>query len=298
LRTSVQDLQSRIKLTQPIDVTISQECLQGLSLGYHWLRKIVDLKKRVGDAIPNPMIADRLLTRIEDELSFSWNIPLLGGETTLIGRVKTRKPRPPIPAENQIHDSDFKDVQVESNNRSSQAQQYSDPGSTLSCHNIQKESTLHLVLRLGRDMKEEQPILPVITPDYQASSFRALLVFSILNLNTSHNLGLSQENWTILKSVEDFAETLDVRKAMRLPLESVVRCIYDWNALFPDEFAEQVQLLRSFLDAAPFDDIIASRHQFEELTRVVIFMESVRLKIDKSLWPGSAFGDNPGVFRE
>jgi ubiquitin len=289
LRTSLQELRPRIMSTQPIDVSTSQECLQGLNLGYHWLTKIANSKKRIGGALPNPMIADRLLTRIEDELSFNWNIPLLGGETALIGRAKTRKPRSPIPEENQIHDSDFKDVQVERTKTASQVQHSSDSGTTLSDHNIQKESTLHLVLRLRG---EKQPALPAIAPNYKAVQSRELQVFSVLNLHFSHNLKQSMELWTNCVVQRNFG----LRKANFHSLERITRCIIDWKAFFIGELGNNLEVLKSFLDTRPLKEIIDSIELFEELSNHIMFLESLREGVEKSLWPNVAIGDNRGIF--
>jgi len=80
-------------------VASSPESLQGVALGHHWLSLF-------GASVPKSWaknasaLCTRLQNRIEDELSFSWNLPSTSGSTAALGRAKTEK-RPPVTKEKQ-----------------------------------------------------------------------------------------------------------------------------------------------------------------------------------------------------
>jgi hypothetical protein len=144
-----------------------------MHLGYNWMRGIADLKRKgTCNSIPNPMIAERLLTRIE--LSFHsdgiFHCSMIETAFLGIGRAKTTKRRDPIPEELQIHDSNFENAHLgQLDTRAPRLPEQQN--STLDHYNIEKESTLHLVIRLGSQdsLQPKKVALQIIPPNYEAS---------------------------------------------------------------------------------------------------------------------------------
>jgi len=92
-------------------VSASPESLQGVALGNHWLSLF-------GGSLPksfaknSSILCTRLRNRIEDDLSFCWNLPSTSGSTAALGRARTEK-RPPVAKEKQPAEPTLKSLPVQ-----------------------------------------------------------------------------------------------------------------------------------------------------------------------------------------
>lgn len=77
----------------------SAETMQGIALGHHWLC-LFGVKLPAFFTQNSSSLCARLRNRIEDDLSFSWNLPSTSGSTAALGRAKTEN-RPPVPKDSQ-----------------------------------------------------------------------------------------------------------------------------------------------------------------------------------------------------
>mmetsp|Transcript_40045 Transcript_40045/g.87446 ORF Transcript_40045/g.87446 Transcript_40045/m.87446 type:complete len:1126 (+) Transcript_40045:88-3465(+) len=101
-RHPVQDLVWRLAVEvggQRATVSIGTETLSGVVLGHHWLEAFGRVAKE-GLAVNTSSLSSRLKHRLEDDLSFAWNIPSISGSTAALGRTKTKQ-RPPVTKEKQ-----------------------------------------------------------------------------------------------------------------------------------------------------------------------------------------------------
>lgn len=80
-------------------VACGNESLQGIALGYHWL-SVLGVEDHVGVVANKSVLCSRLRHRMEDDLSFAWNLPTRSGSTAAMGRAKTDR-RPPVSNEQQ-----------------------------------------------------------------------------------------------------------------------------------------------------------------------------------------------------
>jgi large subunit ribosomal protein L40e len=122
-------------------IKFERESLRGIHLGYNW---ITCFNSHSYSKVNNPMLAMRLISRIQDDLSFAWNLPLPTGVTALVGRIKVRVKRPPVDSSHQPTEPVYR-------NNVFDKLLAREKFSNLSLWNIKKESTLHLVLRLRGD---------------------------------------------------------------------------------------------------------------------------------------------------
>lgn len=83
----------------PATVSIGCEQMRGLALGHHWLSMLGGATPPQ-TAVNGSSLCSRLRHRLEDDLSFSWNLPTKSGSTAALGRAKTEK-RMPVPKRNQ-----------------------------------------------------------------------------------------------------------------------------------------------------------------------------------------------------
>mmetsp|Transcript_4057 Transcript_4057/g.9617 ORF Transcript_4057/g.9617 Transcript_4057/m.9617 type:complete len:1190 (-) Transcript_4057:72-3641(-) len=90
LRVEVEGVQARIATrTDP---------MRGVTLGHHWISNLGGPGE--GVAVNKSVLCTRLRQRLEDDMSFAWNLPTKSGSTAAVGRAKTEQ-RPPVPAEKQ-----------------------------------------------------------------------------------------------------------------------------------------------------------------------------------------------------
>eukprot|EP00927_Polykrikos_kofoidii_P068210 TRINITY_DN6357_c0_g1_i1.p1 TRINITY_DN6357_c0_g1~~TRINITY_DN6357_c0_g1_i1.p1 ORF type:complete len:1156 (-),score=207.21 TRINITY_DN6357_c0_g1_i1:64-3492(-) len=93
-------------------VSVEGESLTGLALGHHWLSVLaagngeVSAPGAASVATNASTLCDRLRYRIEDDLSFAWELPTKSGSTAALGRAKT-KHRPPVPEFRQPNEPAF-----------------------------------------------------------------------------------------------------------------------------------------------------------------------------------------------
>jgi len=79
-------------------VTVGAEPLRGVALGHHWLAA---LGGGASGLVRNGTgLCSRLSQRLEDDLSFAWNLPTKSGSTAALGRARTQS-RPPVPSAQQ-----------------------------------------------------------------------------------------------------------------------------------------------------------------------------------------------------
>lgn len=83
----------------PASVTVGSENLDGIALGHQWL-SVLGTGTLRGLATNTSTACSRLRNRLEDELSFTWNLPTKSGSTAALGRAKTDH-RPAVPKEKQ-----------------------------------------------------------------------------------------------------------------------------------------------------------------------------------------------------
>eukprot|EP00927_Polykrikos_kofoidii_P068213 TRINITY_DN6357_c0_g1_i4.p1 TRINITY_DN6357_c0_g1~~TRINITY_DN6357_c0_g1_i4.p1 ORF type:complete len:1164 (-),score=189.03 TRINITY_DN6357_c0_g1_i4:98-3550(-) len=91
----------------PAVVTVEGESLTGIALGHHWLSLLaadsssaMASRKPAAIASNTSTLCTRLRDRIEDDLSFAWELPTKSGSTAMVGRAKTDN-RPPVPEAQQ-----------------------------------------------------------------------------------------------------------------------------------------------------------------------------------------------------
>eukprot|EP00927_Polykrikos_kofoidii_P068214 TRINITY_DN6357_c0_g1_i5.p1 TRINITY_DN6357_c0_g1~~TRINITY_DN6357_c0_g1_i5.p1 ORF type:complete len:1159 (-),score=227.76 TRINITY_DN6357_c0_g1_i5:64-3501(-) len=93
-------------------VAVEGETLTGLALGHHWLSVIAagngDASAPTAASVATnaSTLCARLRYRIEDDLSFAWELPTKSGSTAALGRAKTEH-RPPVPEVQQPKEPAF-----------------------------------------------------------------------------------------------------------------------------------------------------------------------------------------------
>jgi hypothetical protein len=80
-------------------VSISPECMRGITLANDWL-SLLGRQNMESVAENKASLCSRLRHRVEDDLSFNWNVPTKSGSTAATGRSKTEK-RKPVPSSQQ-----------------------------------------------------------------------------------------------------------------------------------------------------------------------------------------------------
>lgn len=101
-RLPIEQLVSALAISvdgEKAQVSAGPEQLTGVALGHRWLSVLGS------DALPDvaanrSSLCGRLRSRLEDDVSFSWNLPTKSGSTAAVGRAKTQA-RPPVRAEQQ-----------------------------------------------------------------------------------------------------------------------------------------------------------------------------------------------------
>eukprot|EP00929_Paragymnodinium_shiwhaense_P065839 TRINITY_DN3298_c0_g1_i1.p1 TRINITY_DN3298_c0_g1~~TRINITY_DN3298_c0_g1_i1.p1 ORF type:complete len:1175 (+),score=198.40 TRINITY_DN3298_c0_g1_i1:101-3625(+) len=82
-----------------MQVSLGAEVMTGLALGYHWMALLGGEQGK--NTVENKSaLCTRLRQRLEDDLSFAWNLPTKSGSTAAVGRAKTQQ-RPPVPTTQQ-----------------------------------------------------------------------------------------------------------------------------------------------------------------------------------------------------
>lgn len=82
------------------------ESLRGVALGYHWLSALGG--SPLGLIENKPMLCRRFRERMEDDLSFAWNLPTKGGSTAALGRARTEH-RPPVLSDQQPEEPELRE---------------------------------------------------------------------------------------------------------------------------------------------------------------------------------------------
>ncbi|KAI9208488.1 uncharacterized protein BJ171DRAFT_489060 [Polychytrium aggregatum] len=77
-----------------VAVELAHEPMMGQALAYEWLKTVT--KTAADQAINTSVASPHLLSRIEDDLSFGFNVPSPSGATAYLGRAKTTLNRPAI----------------------------------------------------------------------------------------------------------------------------------------------------------------------------------------------------------
>jgi len=107
-RWKPEELSSRLQvMSQPAPgmagvlakVSVGMESLEGVVLGHHWLSMLGSAGSK-GTAENKATLCSRLRQRLEDDLSFAWNLPTKSGSTAATGRAKTQQ-RAPVSKEQQ-----------------------------------------------------------------------------------------------------------------------------------------------------------------------------------------------------
>lgn len=80
-------------------VNIQPESLNGVALAHHWLSALASACPS-GLACNTSVLCTRLRQRLEDDLSFAWNLPTKSGSTAAVGRAKTQL-RPSVSTDKQ-----------------------------------------------------------------------------------------------------------------------------------------------------------------------------------------------------
>lgn len=86
----------------PACISVAAEATRGIGLGHHWLSLLGGSATPGGqESVANKsVLCARLQQRLEDDLSFAWNLPTKSGSTAAAGRAKT-KHRVPVPQDKQ-----------------------------------------------------------------------------------------------------------------------------------------------------------------------------------------------------
>jgi len=86
----------------PACISVAAEATRGIGLGHHWLSLLGGSATQGGqESVANKsVLCARLQQRLEDDLSFAWNLPTKSGSTAAAGRAKT-KHRVPVPQDKQ-----------------------------------------------------------------------------------------------------------------------------------------------------------------------------------------------------
>lgn len=107
LRIEVEGVQAR--------VSVGAEPLKGVALGHHWL-SLFGGQGSDDTTTNSAVLCTRLRHRLEDDISFAWNLPTKSGSTAAVGRAKTEQ-RPPVPKAKQPEEPKVPEIRQEPANR-------------------------------------------------------------------------------------------------------------------------------------------------------------------------------------